>query len=73
MGDYNESDPNNYQQVIKHHAQTCLDMLNTPLPADADSKHKQLVEHCSRWDNVYKLDARQLYPELNNLWDKYGY
>lgn len=67
------SDPNNYRSVIKHHALTCIDMLNTPLPKDAKLKYQQLVEHCSKWDKVYKLDARKLYPELVDIWDKYDY
>lgn len=72
-GTASASDPNNYQSVIAHHAQTCLDMLNTELPADAKAQHQRLVEHCSRWDQIYKLDAKALYPELVELWDKYGY
>lgn len=67
------SDPNNYRAVIKHHAQTCLDMLETNTPIDSESQWKILVDHCRRWDQVYNLDARKLYPELNQLWDKYGY
>ena len=72
-GTTSASDPNNYQSVIKHHAQTCVDMLNTDLPADADFQHQQLVEHCSRWDQVYNHNARTLYPELAEIWDQYGY
>lgn len=67
------SNPNNYQAVLKHHALTCLDMLDTPTPTDAETQHKQLVEHCGKWDKVYKLDARKLYPELVDIWDKYDY
>lgn len=67
------SDPNNYRAVLKHHALTCLDMLNTSTPKDAKTQHKQLVEHCGKWDKVYKLDARKLYPELVDIWDKYDY
>lgn len=72
-GTLSASDPNNYQQVIKHHAQTCLSMLNTSLPVDATLQHKTLVEHCRKWDAVYNFDARELYPELSDIWDKYDY
>ena len=33
----------------------------------------ELIQHCRRWDDVYKLDARALYPEFKELFDRYGY
>jgi hypothetical protein len=32
-----------------------------------------LVEHCKKWDGVYNYNARQLYPELKEIWDQYDY
>jgi hypothetical protein len=57
--DYNASDPNNHQLVIKEQAQMCLNLLNSTTPIDTEQQLKELVSHCRRWDNVYKLDARQ--------------
>lgn len=71
--DYNASDPTNYVSVIKDQAAMCLSMLETDTPADAEHQHKMLVEHCRKWDAVYNFDARTLYPELSEIWDRYGY
>lgn len=71
--DYNASDPNNYQLVIKQQAQMCINMLSQPEPQDVDQLRRQLVQHCKKWDKIYQLDARQLYPELAKVWDQYGY
>lgn len=70
---FSSSDPNYYQTVIKNHAQTCINMLNTPDQHNMSEQHKKLVEHCRQWDSVYKLNARSLYPELTEIWDQYGY
>jgi organic radical activating enzyme len=71
--DYNATDPNNYQLVIKQQAHMCINMLSQPAPQDVGQLRKQLVEHCKKWDNIYHFDARQLYPELAAVWDQYGY
>jgi hypothetical protein len=71
--DYNATDPNNYQLVIKQHAHMCINMLSQPAPQDVDQLQGQLVEHCKKWDKIYYLDARQLYPELTAVWDQYDY
>ena len=73
VDDYNASDPNNYQLVIKQQAQMCINMLSQSEPQDADQLRSQFVNHCKKWDKVYELDARQLYPELVEIWDQYGY
>jgi MoaA/NifB/PqqE/SkfB family radical SAM enzyme len=71
--DYNASDPNNYAMVIKEQALMCVELLQAMAPKDADQQLKELVEHCRRWDNVYKLNAREVYPELESVWNQYGY
>lgn len=72
-GDYNASDPTNYQVVIKEQALTIKNVLGSTAPTDADFLLEKLVEHCRKWDSVYHLDARKLYPELIEVWDKYAY
>lgn len=71
--DFNVSDPNNYLMVVKQQAQRCIGLLTAPSPDNLDQLRKQLVEHCRKWDQVYNHDARQLYPELKEIWDQYGY
>ena len=71
--DYNASDLNNYQLVIKQQAQMCINMLSQCEPQNVGQLHSQLVNHCKQWDKIYDLDARQLYPELTAVWDKYDY
>jgi hypothetical protein len=71
--DYNASDPNNYQQVIKQQALMCLNVLQTPEPADSAAAQADLVQHCSKWDQVYGLNARELYPEFEQMLDQHGY
>jgi organic radical activating enzyme len=71
--DYNVSDPNNYQQVLKEQAQACANLLSMPEPANLNQLHQQLVEHCKKWDRVYNYNARELYPELTEIWDRYDY
>jgi MoaA/NifB/PqqE/SkfB family radical SAM enzyme len=73
VNDYNASDHNNYQLVIKQQAHMCINMLSQPSPQDVDQLRDQLVEHCKKWDKIYGFDARQLYPELATVWDQYGY
>jgi sulfatase maturation enzyme AslB (radical SAM superfamily) len=71
--DYNTSDPNNYQTVIKQQALMCKKVLSTSTPVDCTQQYQQLVEHCQKWDQVYGHNARLLYPELADIWDQYGY
>jgi hypothetical protein len=71
--DFNASDPNNYQMSVKQEAEMCLQLLTTPAPPDQEQQLQQLVDHCRRWDQVYHLDARSLYPELAEVWDQYAY
>lgn len=71
--DYNASDPHNLNMIIKEQIQMCMNILCTDTPDHADQQYQQLVDHCSRWDKIYGYDARELYPELNMIWDQYGY
>ena len=71
--DYNASDPNNYRSVIREQAEMCRDILNTPAPSDAEVQQQALVQHCGRWDQVYGLNARELYPEWTSILDLHGY
>ena len=71
--DYNASDPNNYRSVIREQAEMCRDILSTPEPPDAEEQQQDLVQHCGRWDQVYKLNARKLYPEWISILDLHGY
>jgi Radical SAM superfamily len=71
--DYNASDPNNYQQVIKEQANLCMAILQTPTPHDSESQLAQLVRHCERWDRVYGYDATTLYPELKEILATHNY
>jgi hypothetical protein len=68
--DYNESDPNQYQSVVHQQIIQMLNLLDTPTHTGS---FDQLVEHCKRWDNIYNFDAVELYPELAQEFDRYGY
>lgn len=71
--DSNESDPNNYRAVAKNQTIQIMNMLDQPAPEHCKSLYAQLVAHLSRWDPVYGLDARTVYPELSEILDQYGY
>ena len=71
--DYNASDPNNYQMVIKEQALMCLAILETPTPLDSKIQLEAMVRHCKKWDQIYGYNARQLYPEFSELLDQYDY
>jgi hypothetical protein len=73
VSDVNVSDPRNYQMVIKQEVEMCLQLLSTDTPPDSEHQLKKLVEHCRKWDQIYQLDARKLYPELAQVWDQYDY
>ena len=62
-----------YRSVIRQQAEMCRNILNTTEPADASEQQKALVQHCAQWDQVYGLDARELYPEWKHMLDLYGY
>lgn len=72
-GDFNASDPNQYRRTIKNYAAMCVSLLSAPAPEDQDRLLADMISHCRRWDQVYKLDARQLYPEWKDLLERHGY
>jgi hypothetical protein len=68
--DYNASDPNNYVAVIQEHANACIRAMQAP-----DQTHllPELVAHCQQWDQVYKYNAWELYPEWQDFLEQHGY
>lgn len=71
--DYNASDPNNYAMSIKQQAEMCVSLLRSPAPADSEVQLAAMVRHCERWDRVYGLDARTLYPEFQEILQRHDY
>ena len=71
--DYNASDPNNHRRAVKEQAIMCLSVLQTPTPNDSAEQLAKMVRHCERWDRVYGYNARELYPEFQEILDEYGY
>jgi sulfatase maturation enzyme AslB (radical SAM superfamily) len=71
--DYNASDPNNYLVNIKEEAVMCKNLLLAQSSTDSSLAHRQLVDHCQKWDRVYGYNAKAMYPELKSIWEKYGY
>lgn len=71
--DFNASDPNNYKQIVKSQADLCIGLLEAPTPVNSDKLLENMIRHCERWDRVYNLDARLLYPEWQEIFNKYGY
>jgi sulfatase maturation enzyme AslB (radical SAM superfamily) len=71
--DYNESDPNNYRHSIKMQTLQAINLLKQPEPQDQEQLLAEMVEHCRKWDPIYKFNASDLYPELIEIFKKYGY
>jgi molybdenum cofactor biosynthesis enzyme MoaA len=71
--DYNASDPTNHSIIVKEQAQMCMNILSQSAPKNAEDLRQQMVQHCSKWDQVYGYDARSLYPELAEMWAQYDY
>lgn len=71
--DYNESDPNNYIHSIVMEAKQAICILKQNNPVNQQQEWTTLIEHCRKWDSVYKLDGPSLYPELAEIFKKYGY
>ena len=71
--DYNTSDPHNTAIIVKEQAFMCMNMLSQPEPNNVGELRQLMVDHCKKWDQVYGYDARELYPELTDIWDQHGY
>ena len=71
--DYNASDPHNHAMIVKDQAQMCMNILTASEPKNADNLRRLMVEHCKKWDQIYGYNARELYPELTEVWDQHGY
>ena len=59
--------------IVKDQAQMCMNILTAPEPENANELRKLMVEHCKKWDQIYGHDARELYPELTEVWNQHGY
>lgn len=73
LGDYNASDPNNYQLVIKEQILSCIQLLSAAEPDNIQQLQQEFTRHCEKWDKVYRLDAMQLYPELVDMLTNHDY
>jgi hypothetical protein len=71
--DYNASDPHNTTLIVKEQIHMYMNILSQPAPKDAEDLLQQMVQHCSKWDQVYGYDAKILYPELAEVWTQYDY
>jgi hypothetical protein len=70
---YNESDINNYKHSIKIQVKQSINLLNQAEPSNQKKLLAEMVEHCRKWDPVYKYNALELYPELSEIFKTYGY
>ena len=71
--DYNESDINNYRQSIKIQVEQSINLLNQVELSDQEKLLAEMVANCRKWDPIYKYNALELYPELAEIFKKYGY
>ena len=71
--DYNASDPHNTAMIVKEQAHMCMNMLSQPEPNNAGELRQLMVDHCRKWDQVYGYNARELYPELTEVWNQHAY
>lgn len=71
--DFNASDPNNIILIVREQINMVRTLLDREAPRDSETELERLVRHCERWDKVYGLDAREFYPELQDIFQRYGY
>jgi molybdenum cofactor biosynthesis enzyme MoaA len=69
--DYNESNPENYKQAIKHQAHQVINLLTTS--THINHTMEETVNWMKKWDTEFGFNARTLYPEFNKILDDYGY
>ena len=73
VADNNASDPTQVQYIVRDQATMIVNCLMAPQPEHADQLLGELVQHCRRWDNIYGYNAVELYPELAEVFQRYGY
>lgn len=71
--DYNTSHIENVKLIIKDHVTMCISLLDSPTPPDSEEQLEKLVRHCEKWDKVYGYNARIIYPEFSEIFDRYDY
>ena len=71
--DYNESDKHEYRKIVKKDVDVVLNILKSQRSNEAEDNIKELVYWCKRWDIVYKFDAKSLYPEFKEIFERYDY
>lgn len=71
--DYNESDPNNYKITSRNQIDQILNLLDLPDSDNQPDMIKALVRYLSRWDQAFGFDARDTYPEMQDILDAHGY
>lgn len=71
--DYNESDPNQIKRIVKNQIDQCIDILESPRLPDSETRLKDLVSWCKKWDPIYGYDALSIYPELEEIFVEHGY
>ena len=71
--DYNESDPNQINKIIKNQITQCINILTAPRLPNSDQLLTDMVAWCRRWDDVHGYNALDLYPELAEEFINRGY
>ena len=71
--DINASDPSQVKQIVRDLASMIVNCLLAPQPDDAHQQLAAMVKHCRQWDEVYGYNAVELYPELAEIFQNYGY
>ena len=62
--DINESNINRLSDIIAIYTRQALNLLDTPDTQDSPDKLSELKAHCKKWDSVYNLNMKDLYPEF---------
>lgn len=71
--DYNASDPNKFKHIVAQQAHVVIQRLRSSRPNNSELLLEKMVHHCQRWDKVYGLDAKILYPELREYFYRYSH
>lgn len=66
------SDPTRIVDTLVTETTKILGLLNTS-PADRSRQEKELVNWTQRWDKIYNLDARDIFPEYKEWLESIGY